>query len=963
MSKDAALEGFAPSAGARAPRARLHSDAPELDLNGTWRFRLLPEAPEGTGGFERPDFDDTAWDDLPVPAHWQLHGHGAPAYTNVHYPFPLDPPFVPDENPTGEYRRVFDLPEDWPGDGGAVLRFDGVDSFFRLWCNGAEVGFATGSRLVSEFDVGHLLRPGRNVLAVRVHQWSAASYLEDQDMWWLSGIFRDVTLLSRPEEGVEDVTVVADYDHGTGTGTLRVEVAGSAKTRVHVPELGLTDAAPGVLHEVGPVDPWSAEFPRLYDAEVVAPGERVRLRVGFRTVVVEDGRLEVNGRPLLLRGVNRHEWDPDHGRAVSRATMREDVLLMKRHNVNAVRTSHYPPHPDFLDLCDELGLWVVDECDLETHGFEVADWRGNPSDDPRWRDAFLDRIRRTVARDRDHPSIILWSLGNESGRGENLRAMADWVHAHDPTRPVHYEGDPDSSYVDLYSRMYADHEEVETIGRGEEPVTEDPAADAYRRSLPFVLCEYAHAMGAGPGGLEEYQRLFERHPRLVGGFVWEWIDHGIRRREPDGTTWFAYGGDFGEVVHDGNFVADGLLLPDRTPSPGLTALARTYAPVRIEVDPEAGTVAVENLMTFADTEHLVLRWDVAEEGATFAEGTLKVPVLGPGECSEIPLPVTAPGGGGAVWLTVSARLADDLPWAGVGHEVAWGQGCLDTGAPAPDPEPARPVAHGGELRIGPGTFDARTGRLRSVGGLDVGEPRLGVWRAPTDNDEGLHGFSVAPFWRALGLDRLTERRVAVVRADDALEVRTRVAPAARDVGFEVTYRWTATEDTLRLDLSSVAVGEWTCPLPRIGLDLTLPGGLGSVAWFGSGPGEAYRDVDQGVRIGRFTDTVDGLQTPYLRPQENGQRIGTRLLELRDPAGAGLRIRGDGFGFTARRWSDHELDAARHPHELAAGDRIHLRVDADHHGMGSASCGPGVLPVHRLAAGTHRLTVVLARIHG
>ncbi|MBE3001278.1 DUF4981 domain-containing protein [Nocardiopsis sp. HNM0947] len=961
------LEGFAPSAGARPPRARLDSDAPALDLDGTWRFRYLPEVPADHDGFADPGLDDSGWDEFPVPSHWQLHGYGAPAYTNVHYPFPVDPPFVPDENPTGEYRRTFDLPPDWP-EGGAVLRFDGADSFLRVWLNGTELGFSTGSRLVAEFDAGHLLRPGRNVLAARVHQWSAASYLEDQDMWWLSGLFRGVTLQHRPAEGIEDLTVVAGYDHTTGTGTLRVDTPGSAPVRIDLPELGLHGAATGTVHEVGPVEPWSAESPRLYAAEAASAGERVRLRIGFRSVAVENGRLMANGRPLLLRGVNRHEWHPDHGRAVPPETMRADVLAMKQHNVDAVRTSHYPPHPSFLDLCDELGLWVVDECDLETHGFEAVEWRDNPSDDPRWREAYLDRIRRTVARDRNHPSVIMWSLGNEAGRGENLRAMADWVHEHDPTRPVHYEGDPDSSYVDVYSRMYAPHAEVEEIGRCGEPATEDPSADAHRRGLPFVLCEYAHAMGAGPGGLAEYQRLFERYPRLAGGFVWEWFDHGIRRREDDGTEWFAYGGDFGEVLHDGSFVADGLVLPDRAPSPGLTALAATFAPVRVEVDAGAGVVRAENLRTFADTSDLAVHWEAAEEGVVLERGTLPVPVLAPGERSETELPQVRGAAVGQVWMTVSVRAARDLPWAEEGHEVAWGQGLLTEAEPGPEPAAHHPVTEGRHVRLGPGVFDARTGRLLEVAGLGAEGVRLGVWRAPTDNDEGTHGFPLAPFWRAVGLDRMVERRRSVEAGHEALQLRTRLAPAARDLGLEVSYRWSAAGSTLWLDLEARAVGEWPCPLPRVGLDLALPGFLDTVEWFGRGPGEAFRDMDQGVRVGRFTDTVAGLQTPYLRPQENGVRLGTRWLELRGADGAGLRIRdgggaGEGFAFTARRWDDHALDAARHPHELAAEDRLHLRLDADHHGSGSASCGPGVLPEHQLTPGTHRLRVGFSRLPG
>ena len=316
------------------------------------------------------------------------------------------------------------------------------------------------------------------------------------------------------------------------------------------------------------MEPWSAELPRLYDGELRAAGETIPLRIGFRTVAVEDGELRVNGRRVLLRGVNRHEWDPERGRALTEAAMRRDVELMKAHNVNAVRTSHYPPHPRFLELCDELGLYVIAECDLETHGFQNVGWRGNPSDDERWRAAYLDRIERTVERDKNHPSIVMWSLGNESGIGSNLVAMAGWVRERDPSRPLHYEHDLTSAVSDVHSRMYATHAEVDAYGRREEPALEDPELDARRRALPFIQCEYAHAMGNGPGGLAEYQALFERHPRCQGGFVWEWIDHGIRRPEGD----FAYGGDFGEPLHDGNFVADGLVLPDRTPSPGLIEL-------------------------------------------------------------------------------------------------------------------------------------------------------------------------------------------------------------------------------------------------------------------------------------------------------------------------------------------------------------------------------------------------------
>ncbi|HKS98816.1 MAG TPA: glycoside hydrolase family 2 TIM barrel-domain containing protein, partial [Rugosimonospora sp.] len=644
-------EQVTPGEGRYAPRAWFDSDAPRLPLNGDWRFRYAERA-TGDESFAAPEYPDGDWDLLPVPSCWPMHGYGRPAYTNEKYPFPTDPPRVPTQNPTGDHRLAFDLPAGWP-DGPAVLRFDGVDSCFRVWLNGQELGHGKGSRLPTEFPVGGALRPGRNVLAVRVHQWSSGSYLEAQDMWWLPGIFRDVTLLHRPPGGLDDVFVHAGYDHRAGTGTLRVDCPVPA--RLAVPELGIDGPADQVY--TVDVQPWSAESPRRYEATVATPAERASLRIGFRTVSIEDGLLLVNGRRIVLRGVNRHDWHPDRGRALPPETLRADLLLMKRHNVNAVRTSHYPPPPAWLDLCDELGLWVVDECDLETHGFSDLDWRGNPAADPAWTPALLDRMRRMVERDKNHPSVILWSLGNESDTGQGLAAMAAWVRDRDPDRPVHYEGDRECRYVDVYSRMYADHAEVAEIGAG-----------AQGRGLPFVLCEYAHAMGNGPGGLAEYDELFTRYPRCQGGFVWEWIDHGIRQRTPDGREYFAYGGDFGEEVHDGHFCVDGLLFPDRVPSPGLREYAKVSEPVRIAPGDDPGTLAVTNRYDTVDTAHLAFGWAVERDGVPVAAGPLEVPVLPPGATARVPVPAAARvPGGGELWLTVRTALAGPAAWAPAGH--------------------------------------------------------------------------------------------------------------------------------------------------------------------------------------------------------------------------------------------------------------------------------------------------------
>ncbi|RRS01632.1 glycoside hydrolase family 2 TIM barrel-domain containing protein [Glycomyces terrestris] len=947
------VESVSPGSGRRDPRAALASDAAALSLDGDWRFRLAAGLHDTAVGFEDPAFDAEDWDVLAVPSMWQMHDldgdapYGRPAYTNVVYPFPVDPPRVPDANPTGEYRRAFTLPTDWPGTGRTVLRFEGVDSAFAVWVNGIRLGDGKGSRLPTEFDATDHLRPGENTVAVRVHQWSAGSYLEDQDMWWLSGIFRPVSLVHRPEGGIEDVFVHAGYDHRTGRGDLRIEAPEGA--RVTVPELGI-DISAGETVSVA-VEPWTAETPRLYDAEVATATERVSLRIGFRTVVVEDGVLKVNGRRILLRGVNRHEWDPDQGRTLSVATMRRDLEVMKRHNVNAVRTSHYPPDRRFLDLCDEIGVWVIDECDLETHGFVFHEWRNNPSDVPMWRDAYLDRMARMVERDKNHASVIMWSLGNESHTGQNLAAMSAWAKERDPGRPIHYEGDWDSGYVDVYSRMYADHAETDRIGHQTEESTKDPALDGHRRNLPFILCEYAHAMGNGPGGMSEYQRLFEQHQRCQGGFIWEWIDHGVRRRTDDGREWFAYGGDFGEPLHDGNFVIDGLVFPDREPSPGLIEFKKVVEPVRITVDPGSRRITVENLRDFADTGDLEFTWAVEDGGDVEHSGGLDLPALDPGNAAIVQFPAVLADLGeprGERWLTVRAVLAKDEPWAEAGHEIAWGQGRLAAAAgPVPaGGAPAEAADRG--YRLGNAAFDA-LGRLTAIGGLELDGPRLDLWRAPTDNDLRSWHAPLADTWKreTVGLHRL-EHKVLGIEADgEGLTVATRVAAGAAEIGMGAVYKWRSEGGRLWLTVEVEPQGDWDFPLPRLGVRAAVPKELDDVTWFGGGPGEAYADTRDAARVGRFRSTVAGMQTPYVFPQENGSRIDVRWASL-SGGGRTLTVLGaPHFAFTVRPWTSEDLAAARHRTDLVERDRLYLNLDAGLQGMGSAACGPGVLPEHRL----------------
>jgi beta-galactosidase len=968
-------ESFQPARGVSPARSWLRSNAPRLALTGIWSFRLSPRADAETD-FVSEGYSETGWTPLVVPSHWQLAGHGRPAYTNVRYPFPVDPPWVPDDNPTGDYRRTFRVPDDWNAER-LVLRFEGVDSCARVWLNGTELGVTSGSRLPSEFDVTSVVRrDAENLVAVRVHQWSSGSYLEDQDMWWMSGIFREVNLLCRPAGSLDDLFVHADYDDRTGRGTLRVET--SVPAQVNVNELDLTFGT-NELVDAGPVQPWSAEVPRLYNATVASGGETVTVRIGFRRIAITDGVFTVNGRRVLFNGVNRHEFDTDLGRAVSNDVMLADVLLMKQHNINAVRTSHYPPHPHFLQLCDEYGLYVIDECDLETHGFvpEGADVvADNPAEDPRWEGELVDRMRRMVERDKNHPSIVMWSLGNESGSGRNLTAMAEWARTRDPSRPLHYERDWTARDVDVYSRMYTTHAEVELIGRHEEDPLDDPALGARRRRMPFILCEYAHAMGNGPGGLAEYQRLFETYPRCQGGFVWEWIDHGLRTRSPEGVEFFAYGGDFGEPVHDGNFVADGLLFPDRTPSPGLLEYKKVIEPVRLLAG-GSNDLRVENRYEVRDLSHLRFDWVLEEEGRPLAQGTFDGPPTLPGKASVVGFP-TLPSTTLESWLTVRAVLAEAEPWALAGQEVAWGQFPLSAPARTISPSPDAQVETTDEgIRLGAGTF-THDGRLIRLGELDISTPLLEVWRAPIDNDRAFAREPQELTWRQIGLDRMQHRIDGVDTTDGEIVVHTRVGPAATRAGFSATYRWSPIDGGLLLQVDVAPEGDWPAPLPRLGVCLSLPGGLDRVEWFGQGPGEAYPDSALAARVGRYVRTVDEWQTPYVFPQENGHRAGVRWAAITGGAG-GLRIEGARLhqapdsavqdqhnptvGLTVRRWTTDDLDKARHTSDLLRRDRVWVNIDAGQNGLGTSSCGPGVLPQHRLKATARSFAVALLTVPG
>ncbi len=969
-------------------------------LNGQWKFDYAETPAEAPQTFFEKDFDVSDWNDIPVPSSWQMHGYGYPHYTNVQYPFPVDPPRVPTENPTGSYRRDFYVPADWTGKQ-ILLRFEGVDSAFYVWVNGKEVGFSKGSRIPAEFDVTKYVRKGMNSVSVRVYQWSDGSYCEDQDMWWLSGIFRDVYVLAVPKVHLRDVQVRTVFDKTFKNATLNVNAKLLGADGIGRLECILLDTDGKQVGEVGAVNAadmslsmpvakpqkWSAETPYLYTLLLTlkdADGKTTEvtpLKVGFRQVEMKGGNLLVNGVPIMFKGVNRHEFHTDLGRAVPLATMVQDILIMKQHNVNAVRTSHYCNDPRWYDLCDYYGLYLIDECDLETHGFNFQpEWRGNPTDDPNWQDALVDRMVRMVERDKNHASVIMWSLGNEANFGCNIKAMADAARAIDPERPIHYEPDAHVVVADVHSQMYTHLDNVIKIANldGEVQHWGHTITPEEYGKAPFILCEYAHAMGNGPGGLKEYWDAFYKYPRLQGGFIWEWIDHGIRQWTEDGKEYFAYGGDFGEFPHDGVFICDGLIFPDRTPSPGLIEYKKVIEPVQVEaVNIKKGKFKITNRQDFRGLDNLQLSWSVTSDGMVVRSGAAPVPDVAAGETAEFDLAYDARGISGECYLTLSFVLAHDETWAERGHEVAWSQFKLSStvqSAPSyPTDRSDLPLTVDESdlyIRVSGVDFDFLFDRVRAVvlGWESNGQtllndgPRLNFWRATTNNDRSWRN---ANHWRDAHLDTLQHRTDSVeVTQVSASEVRisakTRIAPPILDKGFECEYVYTifGNGDVL-LEVRGVPTGEWPDTLPKIGLQMTLPEELDQVVWFGRGPGESYIDTKEAGRFGRFASDVDAMYTPYVFPQEYGNRSDCSWLKLTDIGGSGLMALGQPtIDFSASRFTTDDLEKATHTYELEPQEFITLNLDYKHNGIGSASCGPGPWEQHLLHPQEFSFSVML-----
>lgn len=941
---------------------RNSSRGTSLSLNGNWKFRYL-RAPACTpAGFEQQEYDDSAWDTLEVPSCWQMKGYGNMHYTDVWYLFPINPPYVASENPTGLYRTVVNVPK--CGNARWIIRFDGVSSAYDLWVNGHYVGYSKVSRLASEFDLTDVLKDGENQIAVRVYQWSDGTYLECQDMWWYSGIFRDVTLYSKPLCGVEDYRVEATLDDSYENGILRQEIVASADAQQAVWQMldeehnvcakgsALLEAGKAsITAEVEAPRTWSAEIPNLYtlELELRKDGQTVdavSVRTGFRKVEVKDGNFRVNGQPILISGVNLHDFSPEGGPTVRREVVEADLKLMKQHNINAIRCSHYPKASYFYELCDRYGFYVIDEADLETHGFEWIEKYEWLNETPSWQAAFQDRSLRMIQQHRNHPCIIMWSMGNESSVGTNFTETAKAIRKTDASRLIHYESDYHADITDVYSTMYTRLDGMKRIGEGN---------DAHGK--PHILCEYCHAMGNGPGNLEDYQELFRKYPRLQGGFIWEWYDHGIAHRDEQGNLTYYYGGDFGDVPNNSNFCMDGLLRPDRVPSTGLVHYKQVIAPVAAEaVNLKNGVICVENRFYFRSLSHLQMHWTVVADDKVLAEGVESLSAK-PQEKQLITLalPAIEAEAETEYYLNLYFVNTEKTLYSEPGHEVATAQFLLPVKAAAAEAEPIG----AGELQVEQNAetariygshveviFDQISGRLLhySVDGkkwLEKG-PALNMRRATIDNDM----YKVGDWHGKYFLQKQQEQleTLEIEKRDGFVEVRvqTHFSPLSMAFGFKggYTYRiYPSGAMELQLNMNGFQYSKFVPEfIPRIGVELEMPGQKRNVSWYGLGPMENYCDMYSAARMGVYHSDVDGMHVEYAKPQENGHRGETKWLAVGDDAES-LLITADGsFGFDVHDYTIDALENAKHVHEIHRCGETIVHIDAKHSGVGSNSCG-------------------------
>ncbi len=1018
-----------------------------FSLDGEWKFNWSPRPELRPANFFETNFDDATWTNISVPSNWEMRGFGVPIYLGSGHTFKIDPPRVMGEpptnwtafvqrNPVGSYRKTFSLPEKWGGRR-VFLHFDGVDSAFYLWCNGQKIGFSKDSRTPTEFDVTDFVKPGLNQIAVQVYRWSDGSYLEDQDMWRMSGIFRPVYLYSTAAARIRDFAVRTELDADYKNATLQIKPELWAKNlslsnwavRAQLfdanGKLVLTNELSHDAAEILNPDfsakildarmpqrgqpkfawletkirnpaKWTAETPNLYKLVLTlndASGNVVEAdscQIGFRKIEIRDGVFLINGQPIRLRGVNRHEIDPDTGHTLSTERMVQDITLMKQANINAVRTCHYPDNPRWYELCDRYGIYVLDEANICTHGT-----RGSLANDPSWTGAFLDRAQRMAERDKNHPSVIIWSMANESGYGPNFAAISGWLHEFDPTRPVHYEGAQTETdapkTVDIIGRFYP-RLTMEKYAKVDDAwnLRWNKLLEMAKRTndnRPVLATEYAHAMGNAVGNLQEYWDEIYSHPRMLGGFIWEWCDQGLHQRTADGKIFTAFGGDFGDVPNHGGFAIKGLVSAEREVFPKYWEVKKVYQPVAIaavNLKPAKVAVKFTNRNSFLNLTNFETRWSVmGSEGEVIKSGVLNPIDCAPDKSCAVKIPIEKirnQNRGEEFWLRLSFHTKADSLWAKAGQEIAWQQFKLETKAKesikvtAPETGALRWLADDGDaVKISgmnfSATFSRAGGGLTSIkfgewemlatdhtGGTPV--PLVQLFRAPTDNDKGF-GKWFARDWREAGLTNLIHRvesfDVAQAKSGE-VKISTVVTSRAAYGGYKMKTLWTIRGDgSLEMENEFTPFGELPL-LPRVGIVMPFSKDFENVRWLGRGPWENYADRKGSADIGIWHSTVTEQYVPYVRPQENGNKEDARWVELTDTNGNGMNISTmeNPFAFSALHFTVEDLTAVRHNYELKPRPEIILSLDAKMCGLGNSSCGPGVLEKFSVPPTNYRL---------
>ncbi|HIF9116528.1 TPA: beta-galactosidase subunit alpha [Photobacterium damselae] len=944
-------------------------------LSGQWTFNFFTNPLLVPEEFYSQKMTD--WGHITVPNMWQMEGHGDLQYTDEGFPFPIDVPFVPTDNPTGAYQRTFTLGEQW-NDKQTIIKFDGVETYFELYVNGQYVGFSKGSRLTAEFDISAYVQQGENLLSVRVMQWADSTYIEDQDMWWTAGIFRDVYLVGKEAVHVQDFTVRTDFadDYQSATLSCSVElenlthaVATGYQLEYSLQDNGVEvaqgncsiddiDANRQVQFAIDMNNPqqWNAENPYLYQLFITLKNSQGQIlevipqRVGFRDIKVRDGLFYINNQYVMLHGVNRHDNDHLKGRAVGMDRVEKDLILMKQHNINSVRTAHYPNDPRFYELCDIYGLFVMAETDVETHGFANVGDLSRITNDAAWEAVFVDRAERHVHAQKNHPSIIMWSLGNESGYGCNIRSMYAATKAIDDTRLVHYEEDRDAEVVDVISTMYSRAQLMNYFGE-------------HPHEKPRIICEYAHAMGNGPGGLTEYQNVFYAHDHIQGHYVWEWCDHGILARDENGEEFYKYGGDYGDYPNNYNFCMDGLIFPDQTPGPGLKEYKQVIAPVKIRaVDGSNNRFTIENKLWFSDLNDYTITADVRAEGETLRTVQFKVEDLAANSAREITLALPELDER-ETFVNFTVRKDSRTLYSAANHDIAVYQFQLKENTAT---APVFVNHNATELNVVESrldytitghnfalTFSKVNGKLTSwlINGEELiqSEPRLNFFKPMIDN----HKQEYEGLWQPAHLQIMQEhfRTLNVETLDGKVVINTTsiIAPPVFDFGMRCHYCYQINaEGQLNIELRGERYGDYPHVIPVIGLDLGINGDFDQVKYYGRGPEENYQDSQQANMIDVYQTNVADMFVNYPFPQNNGNRQHVRWAALTNRHGTGLLVKPQqDINFSAWFCTNENLHAAQHTIELEKSGYITLNLDHQVMGLGSNSWGSEVLDSYRV----------------